>query len=308
MSANRKPSERLLSSLRRLAGDAPTTVRIMPVQWVQAANEIGLAEVERREAVTTLCSEGYIRFSPESTEIIALTEEGVAAANLLKTREQNRQVSDPMPASLEDIREELDYWEPRLYLGDPGSIWWEQVQARIDGLRHRENRLLSTRPTVSVTNNAIGPNSRFNQNSVDHSTNQVIEVVRSAEWERMAEELSVSCRFLRADSQWTSNSRKERWTIAGGENGMCKALLQRAGAMLLKSPRVRPQLTPEIISEIDDAARWLLYLKQLGFHEPTFPAYELLDDGTKITHIMGSIKDLARSSAEVCARCAAIET
>lgn len=222
--------------------------------------------------------------------------------------QQNRQVSDPMPDSLEEIRGELDYWEPRQYLGDPGSIWWEQVQSRINGLRHRENRFLSARPSISVTNNAIGPNSRFNQDSVDQSTNQVSEAIRSAEWERMAEMLSQSCRFLRADSQWTSSTRKERWTIAGGDSGICKALIQKAGAMLLKSPKVRSQLDVEALSETDDAARWLLYLKHLGFHDVNFPAYEELEDGTKITHLMGSIRNLPGNSAEACIRCAAIET
>ena len=85
-------------------------------------------------------------------------------------RQLNRDVSDPMPETLEGIRADLDYWESRLYSGEPSSIWWEQVQARIVGLRHRENRFLAP---ISITNNAIGPNSRNNVNSVDQSTNQV---------------------------------------------------------------------------------------------------------------------------------------
>jgi hypothetical protein len=89
----------------------------------------------------------------------------------LISRERNPEVTDPMPSALEAIRAELDYWEVHLYDGDPGSKWWEQVQARIEGLRHRENRLLSVQPTV--TNNLIGPNSRINHNSVDQSVNLV---------------------------------------------------------------------------------------------------------------------------------------
>jgi hypothetical protein len=132
--------------------------------------------------------------------------------------------------------------------------------------------------------------------------------IKSSDWERMAEKLSQSCRFLRADSQWTSDTRREVWRIAGGNGGMCEALLRQAGAMLLKSPNVRAQLSQEVLSETDNLSRWLLYLKQRGFHEASFPAYEELEDGTKITHLMGGIKDLPGSSAQLCIQCAALET
>lgn len=76
-----------------------------------------------------------------------------------------------MPETLEALRAELDYWEPRQHLGDPGSIWWQRVGARIESLRHRENRMLSVQPPISVVNNLLGPNSRINHNSIDQSTN-----------------------------------------------------------------------------------------------------------------------------------------
>jgi hypothetical protein len=132
--------------------------------------------------------------------------------------------------------------------------------------------------------------------------------IKSSDWERMAEKVSRSCQFLRADSQWTSDTRREVWRIAGGNGGMCEALLQQAGVMLLKSPKVRAQLSQEVISEKDNLSRWLLYLKQRGFHEARFPAHEELEDGTKITHVMGGIKDLPGNSAQLCIQCAALET
>lgn len=131
--------------------------------------------------------------------------------------------------------------------------------------------------------------------------------IRALDWERMAEKISSSCRFIRADSQWTSVTRSESWRIAGGNTGMCQALLREAGAMLLKSPNVRAGMSEEAASEKDNLSRWLLYLKQRGFHETHFPAYEELEDGTKITHVMGGIKDLPQNSAQVCIECAALE-
>src|ERR1035437_3157975 len=176
----------------------------------------------------------------------------------------DRHVTDPMPSELEEIRADMDYWQLHLYDGDPGSNWWEQVKARIEGLRHLENRLLGTRSSIAITNNAVGPNSRINQNSIDQSMNQVFEEIRSVDWENLSQQFSVSCRFLRADSQWSSDTRAEVWRIAGGERKMCEAFLQKAGAMLLKSPRVRAQLSREIVSEPDNMIRWLLFLKQRG--------------------------------------------
>jgi len=56
-----------------------------------------------------------------------------------------------MPETLDAIGADLNYWEVHLNDGDPGSNSWEQVQARIISLRHRENRFLTS---VSITNNA----------------------------------------------------------------------------------------------------------------------------------------------------------
>ena len=120
--------------------------------------------------------------------------------------------------------------------------------------------------------------------------------IKSSDWERMAEKLSQSCRFLRADSQWNSATRREVWRIAGGNGGMCEALLQQAGAMLLKSPKVRVGLSAELLSETGNLSRWLLYLKQRGFHEVSSPGYAELEDGTKITHLLGGIRDLPGNS------------
>ena len=164
------PGPRLLSALRRLAGDAPQTHRFKPAEWVAVTKELGFTETQKNEAVTSLRTAGLIRFTPESTQIITLTSDGIAKGDELILKQQNRDVGDPMPETLDAIRADLDYWEAHLHDGEPGSNWWEQVQARIVGLRHRENRFLTP---LSITNNAIGPNSRNNVNSLDQSTNRI---------------------------------------------------------------------------------------------------------------------------------------
>jgi hypothetical protein len=163
------PGQRLLYALRQLAGDAPLTHRFKPAEWFAVTKELGFTDAQRNEAVTSLRTASLIRFTPESTQIIALTSDGIAKGDALFLQQQNPDVTGPMPDTLDSIRAELDYWEAHLHDGEPGSIWWEQVQARIVGLRHRENRFLTP---ISITNNAIGPNSRNNMNSVDQSTNR----------------------------------------------------------------------------------------------------------------------------------------
>ena len=212
--------------------------------------------------------------------------------------------SDPMPNTLEEICAELDFWELHLNDGEVNSDHWVKAKERIEGLRHRENRF---RSASSVTYNAIGPNSRINQGSVDQSANRVDQGIKSADWERLAEKFSDPCRFLRADSQWTSDTRADVWRIAGGDNGMCVALLEMAGAMLLKSPKVRAQLSEAVASETDNMSRWLLFLKENGCFQPSFFGFEDLEDGKKITHVMSSTRDLPGDSARFCIRFAALE-
>jgi len=168
MAQSDTPEDLLLAALRRHAGEAALNARITPMEWVNLAREIGLSDKARNAAIACLRETGLIVYKPESTEIIALTLAGIHSGDrLIRSKPK---LTDPMPNSLEDIQYELDYWEIRLQEGQPGSDWWHGVKARIEGLRHRESRFL---PGISITNNAIGANSRINQNSIDQSTNAV---------------------------------------------------------------------------------------------------------------------------------------
>ena len=158
MNASESLAHALLAELRRSAGDTPMTARIVPMQWVAIAKEIGLSDKARSEAITHL----------RTTQIIALSPAGIEMANQLVR--QKPKLGDPMPNTLEAICVELDYWEAHLTDGEVGSNDWVTTKERIAGLRHRENRF---RPSVYITNNATGSNSRINQGSIDQSVNLV---------------------------------------------------------------------------------------------------------------------------------------
>jgi len=117
MNASETQALILLAELRRFAGITPMTARIVPMQWIAIAKEIGLADKARNEAITYLRTNGYITFNPETTEIIAISPAGIEMADQL-IRERPK-MSDPMPDTLEGICAELDYWE--LHLNDGES-------------------------------------------------------------------------------------------------------------------------------------------------------------------------------------------
>lgn len=174
MISDNNPSHRLLCELRRFAGETPLNARISPMQWVAIAKEAGITDKARNEAITYLRSKGFIVYKPESTEIIALTSAGLESADLFIRQRIGARVSDPLPQTLEEIRADMEYWQQRQFEGDPGSIWWDQVGARLQSLRHAENQLSlgSASPqSVTINNTLTGPNSRININTIDQSIN-----------------------------------------------------------------------------------------------------------------------------------------
>ena len=208
MSTSEALAYAFLAELRRFVGETPLTTRITPMQWIALAKELGLSDSARGEVVTFLRTKGYVSYKPETTEIMALSPSGIEMADL-QIRKRPK-VSDVFPDTLEGIYAELDYWELHLNDGYPGSIYWDQVQARIEGLRHRENRL---RPLISITNNAIGPNSRINQCSVDQSVNSVNRDAESRSVNR-AFESNLKEPGFRDESETTPASASNRATTA----------------------------------------------------------------------------------------------
>ena len=96
-----------LIELRRCAGDTPSTARIKPMQWVAIAKDAGLTGEEVSEAITCLRAQGLITFTPQTTDILALSPAGISvAAQLMRQRPR---FSDPMPNTLDEICAELDF-------------------------------------------------------------------------------------------------------------------------------------------------------------------------------------------------------
>jgi hypothetical protein len=127
MSTSEALAYAFLAELRRFVGETPLTTRITPMQWIALAKELGLSDIARSEAVTFLRTRGYVSYKPETAEIMALSPSGIEMGDL-QIRKRLK-VSDPFPDTLAAICEELDYWEPHLNDGYPGSIYWDQVQA-----------------------------------------------------------------------------------------------------------------------------------------------------------------------------------
>jgi hypothetical protein len=56
------------------------------------------------EAITYLRAKGLIVYKPESTEVIALTPDGLGSADRFIRQRQCPRVNDPIPITLDDIR------------------------------------------------------------------------------------------------------------------------------------------------------------------------------------------------------------
>jgi hypothetical protein len=86
-----------------------------------------------------LLSDGLISESAHGA--IGITDKGVAAVESLRaSRLLKMQIDAPFPTAPNAIREQLEFWVRRQQDGEPGSIHWEQVQARIDHLRYLDQR------------------------------------------------------------------------------------------------------------------------------------------------------------------------
>jgi len=171
------PSARLfVAELRRFAGDKRLNARITPMEWMAIAKKAGLSDQSRSEAVTDLLRNKVIVFQPETTQIISFSPQGIEIADQL-VRERPK-LEDPIPQDLDSIRLETAYWTKDLTTCDPGSNWWEWVQARLAELRQTEQRLdaAALAPQQTIQANFYGANARVNVGSVDHSSNSASEI------------------------------------------------------------------------------------------------------------------------------------
>jgi len=168
--------EVLCSLYSLLEGDSN---RLLVAGW-PARDSSGRIGPEMREIRDSLLADGLIVESASGS--LGLTAKGVGKAERLFAGEQSREIDAPYPTTREGIREDLDYWVRRQPLGDPGSIYWEQVGSRINHLRYLDQRIVEEQkieamkenPQQSTTNIAHGTNARISVNSSDNSVNIVV--------------------------------------------------------------------------------------------------------------------------------------
>ena len=192
----------LLAELRRFAGDKRLNARIAPIEWATIAKKAGLSDQSRSEAITDLLRNKFIAFQPETTQIIMFSLEGIETADQL-VRERPK-LEDPIPQTIDAVRFETAYWTKDLTTCDPGSNWWEWVQARLAELRQAEQRLssdtvVSPHPTIQAT--FYGANARLNVGSVDQSSNSASEIHGAKA--QSANRYSEAQRFLAPELQRT---------------------------------------------------------------------------------------------------------
>ena len=130
-----------LERLARLTGGAQT--RVVPSQWISVAKELGFTDAERDESLKRLYADQLIQKKPAS-ESFELTQKGVSIAEeRSRMQTPGPKMDDALPDTLEELRTELAHWEKRQHEDEPHSNWWEQVEARLRALRHKEQRLMS---------------------------------------------------------------------------------------------------------------------------------------------------------------------
>lgn len=129
----------------------------------------------------------------------------------------------------------------------------------------------------------------------------------------------LATRFSRLDvnleAEWMSESLDmdgkpvgDTWRIRGPyQDEQCEALCQLAGAMLMKSPKLRARLSDKVISRTNDAWRWLYFLAEHPGVARDSGYGDVTVRGFKKEMLHRTIKELAAQSHNACIRCAARE-
>jgi hypothetical protein len=103
-----------------------------------------------------LLSDGLISESAHGA--IGITDKGVAAVESLRASQLLKmQIDAPFPTAPDAIREQLEFWVRRQQDGEPGSIHWEQVQARIDHLRYLDQRAVEGQQMAKRNYGSMAP-------------------------------------------------------------------------------------------------------------------------------------------------------
>jgi hypothetical protein len=151
---NAKGNARLF--LRHIYQELGETQRsIKPMDYFALAAKVGLSTEQTKAALRHLKKDLLIRFQPETTENIVLTQNGVQEGEYLKFREGHPQLNDPMPESLEGISAELANFSQERQKQHAKSQEFEMISARIGELQHRELMLRKSSSPPSAYNQGI---------------------------------------------------------------------------------------------------------------------------------------------------------
>lgn len=138
-----------------------------------------------------------------------------------------------------------------------------------------------------------------------------IALVGSDEWLDLSDRFKEISKFAGVQLHTASRDGSEvhTWRFDGerGETKSCMALCARAGAMLLKSPRLSVTLSDRVRRTPDNAERWLCFLQDDGAvrydHGPGREEY----DGGVTLHFLGYLAEVGPVSARSCIECSAKE-
>ncbi|HEY3770652.1 MAG TPA: hypothetical protein VGN44_18405 [Candidatus Angelobacter sp.] len=126
------------------------------------------------------------------------------------------------------------------------------------------------------------------------------------DWAKLAAQFSGESQFVMATWNRWGRPAQERWSV-----DICtekfRALLTKAGTMLIASPVLSARLSKSVRDTADPAERWLNFLKGRNLLEDYVALPETLDDGTTANIYSGHIRKLAQRSEAVCIECEASE-
>jgi hypothetical protein len=106
-----------------------------------ARDSSGRVPPQLRDLKDMLLSDGLIE--ENASGALGITVKGILEVErLFAIRALKFELDAPFPTNGDAIRKELDHWVRRQNDGQPGSIHWEQVQARIDQLRYLDRRAM----------------------------------------------------------------------------------------------------------------------------------------------------------------------
>lgn len=141
---------------------------------------------------------------------------------------------------------------------------------------------------------------------VSPALNEEIRRVEASEWQSLASRFERIGRDVRADWQRMSDG-IESWNICGGRQvAECEALCKLGGAMLMKSLKVLPSVSPDILAEQDAVFRWLYFLKAKKLIRDMQYGLEQVRDESKPFYF-GTIYELGPVSYRTCIECSAME-